>query len=184
MILNLKIDGNKMFKMMLERQLEKAGLEYHLNDNYELFIKQELNQEELDQLNILLANYGIEVRVDQKDLMVIQIKEAILEMLQLDDFNTIKISKYLSKKLNNRYNELAVVFSEHSFCTIESFIIIQKVEMVKEFLLNEKISLSEIAYRLNYSSISHLSAQFKKITGLSPTIFKRVIERRREMDYV
>jgi len=181
---NLKLifDGHKIFKMMLQQQLDKSGLDYRLNGFNEIHLIEDLDTFQMEQLKNLLAKYGIEIIIDQKNLKVQQIKEAIQDMLKMEDFNTIKISKYLSSKLNNNYNDLASLFSEYSYCTIENYIIIQKVERIKEMLLDDNITLTEISYQLNYSSIAHLSAQFKKITGLNPTTFRRVLQKRKELD--
>ncbi len=180
MTLKLNMDGNKMFKMTLERQLNKSGLEFQLNGFNEISLKDDLEDSQIEELKSLLSSYGIEIIVE-KNLKIHLIKKAIKEMLTMVDFNTIKISKYLSKKLNYKYTDLANIFAEYSFCTIENYIILQKVELVKKMILQNDQTLTEISFILNYSSIAHLSSQFKKITGLSPTVFKRIVQRRLEL---
>jgi AraC-like DNA-binding protein len=100
-------------------------------------------------------------------------------MLEIDGEETVKISTYLARKLNYSYSYLSSHFSENTFTSIENFIILRKVDLVKDFLCNTDLTLTEIAYHLKYSSVAHLSSQFKKTTGLTPTTFQRIIEKRK-----
>jgi YesN/AraC family two-component response regulator len=114
--------------------------------------------------------------------LIQQIKDAIVEIIyQKDKFPSTTISQYLSEKLNFRYGYLTNIFSEHTYTSIENFIIIQKIERAKKLILDEELSLTEISYELNYSSVAYLSTQFKKVTGLTPSMFKRIVDKRRKL---
>ncbi len=132
-----------------------------------------LTTHQLQQLNNALLKMGLELLIDRKALLVKKIKNLITEIIyQSDDLPEIKSAVFLSKKLNYNYNHLANVFSEVEGISIEQFIIKHKIARVKELLIHSELSLSEIAWDLHFSSVAHLSNQFKKITGLSPSHFK------------
>src|SRR5690606_23692233 len=116
----------------------------------------------------------------KKSILIEKIKNAITEMIHYSDLNIgINYSDYLSKKLNYNYTYLANTFSEVKGITIQQFIIIHKIERVKELLLYDELSLTEIAFKLHYSSVAHLSGQFKKLTGLSPTFYRQLKQKRK-----
>lgn len=137
-------------------------------------IFEDITTRQLQQLNESLALVGLELIEDKKNILIERIKNAITEMIHCgDDLPNINYSYYLSKKLQYDYTYLSNTFSEVKHLTIQQFIINHKVEKIKELMLYNEMNLTEIACQLNYSSVAHLSNQFKKVTGLSPSLFKR-----------
>ncbi|MDB5229088.1 MAG: AraC family transcriptional regulator, partial [Bacteroidota bacterium] len=117
---------------------------------------------------------------NQKSTLVQKIKDTIIEMVWLEEkLPTSKISSYIAEKLNHSYGYLSNLFSEVTYTSIENYIIIQKIERAKQMIIGDELTLTEISYRLNYSSVAHLSTQFKKTTGLTPSAFQRIIKKRR-----
>jgi AraC-like DNA-binding protein len=135
-----------------------------------------------DQIQIALMRSGLELMDDKKSMLIQKIKNVIIELVHYSEEPLrVKFSEYLSHKLNYDYTYLANIFSEVQGTTIEKFIISHKIERVKELLVYDQLNLSEIAYLMHYSSVSHLSAQFKKVTGLTPSHFKLIKKKRRNM---
>lgn len=167
-------------KMIVKTELDKLGIFYGAVDLGEIEIKQDLTAEQQQQLKAALAKSGLELMDDKKAILIEKIKNVIIELVHYEDeFPKMKKSEYISQKLNYDYTYLANIFSEATGTTIEHYIIIHKIERVKELLIYDELNLSEISYRLNYSSVAHLSAQFKKITGLTPTFFKNLKHKKR-----
>lgn len=110
-----------------------------------------------------------------------KIKDAIVELVFSENNISVKASIYISEKLNHSYGYLSNLFSEITYTSIENFIIIQKIEYAKELMISNKYSLTEISLRLNYSSVAHLSSQFKNITGLTPSLFLKMISKRKNL---
>jgi len=180
MKLYFKFDINVICKTILQEQLEKLELEYEVLSFGEVNIKSTISDEKLEELSNRLDVYGIQIVENQKSILVQKIKDTIAEMVfSDDDLTNFKSSVYLSEKLNLSYGYISNLFSEVTYTSIENFIIIQKIERVKQLLLINELTLTEIAYKLNYSSVSHLSTQFKNITGLTPSAFQRIIDKRR-----
>lgn len=180
MNLYVKYNFETICRMLLREQLDKLGLDYTITGMGKVNLKRTIPMEKYQKLTATLNTYGIEVIDNQKAIMAQRIKEAIICMLHKDSAAPlVKVSAYLSDKLGESYRTLSQVFSEVCHISIESFIIIHKIEIVKQLLLTENISLTEIAYRLHYSSVAHLSNQFKKITGLTPTTFQKIALHRR-----
>ena len=121
-----------------------------------------------------------EVVENQKSVLVQKIKDAIIELVFMEDSNNYKSSVFLAEKLNHSYGYLSNVFSEVTYSSIENFIILQKIERAKQLIIINEMSLTEIAFLLNYSSVAHLSTQFKNTTGITPSAFQRIIKKRRE----
>ena len=166
--------------MMVKAELDKLGIRYGTVDLGEVEIKQDLLPEEIRHLKTALAKSGLELMDDKKAILIEKIKNAVIELVHYgDELPKMKKSEYISKKLNYDYTYLANIFSEATGTTIEHYIIIHKIEKVKELLMYNELNLSEISYKLNYSSVAHLSAQFKKITGLTPTFFKNLKQKKR-----
>jgi AraC-like DNA-binding protein len=136
---------------------------------------EEISIKQQDNLNISLKKIGLELLDDKKHIMVEKIKTTIIELLQNND-EPIKtnLSDYLSEKLNHSYTYLSNLFSEVKGTTIEKFYLSKKIERVKELLVYDELNLTEIAYKLHYSSVAHLSNKFKKLTGLTPSRFKNL----------
>lgn len=168
-------------KVIVEDHLKAMGLEYDLPNANDLTIKGQVDPEHYEKLTSELARYGIELAEDAPNDLIEQIKRAVIEMVNRgEDHPTVNISDYLSKKLNYSYGYITAVFSEATYTSIAHFTILQKVERIKEMLLLDKLTLTEISYRLNYSSVAYLSNQFKMITGLTPTRFKEIMLKKRE----
>jgi AraC-like DNA-binding protein len=163
-------------------QLEQRGISFQLGDFNEVELKEPLAKEQFDTLNADLERYGIELLGEQQNALVDRIKEAIRELVYSDsNLETVVLSDYLSKKLNYSYGHLTSLFSEATYMSVAHFTMMQKIERIKELLLENQLTLTEISYRLSYSSVAHLSNQFKKITGLTPTRFKEIMQRKREL---
>ena len=166
--------------MMVKEELKKLGLHFIVVDLGEVEIMEELTQAQRDELKMGLLNIGLELMDDKKAILIERIKNIIIELVHHTE-ETIKtnFSDHLSEKLNHNYTYLANLFSEVQGTTIEQFIINHKVERIKELIIYGELSISEIAWKMNYSSVAHLSNQFKKITGLTPSHFKQLKEKRR-----
>ncbi|ASV79771.1 AraC family transcriptional regulator [Elizabethkingia anophelis] len=167
--------------MVAQNELNKLGLEVKNIKLGEVMLDQELTVEEKKKLEEALISLGFELIDDKKSRIIEKIKNAIIELVHHQD-SEIKtnLSDILSSRLHHDYNYLSNLFSEVEGTTIEKYFIAQKIEKVKELLVYDELSLSEIAYRLNYSSVAYLSNQFKKVTGLSPSHFKQIREDKRK----
>jgi AraC-like DNA-binding protein len=167
-------------KMVVKSELEKLGLHYTVVELGEAEIKGDISPGERDKLNIALKKSGLELMDDKKSMLIEKIKNIIIELVHYSDEQLkINLSDYLSEKLNYDYTYLANLFSEVQGTTIEKFFINHKIERVKELLVYDELNLKEIAFKLHYSSVSHLSSQFKKVTGLTPSHFKQIKQKRR-----
>jgi len=166
--------------MVVKSELDKLGLHYTVVELGEAEIIENISPEQQDQLSIALKKTGLELMDDKKSILFEKIKAVIIELVHYND-EQIKITlyDYLSKKLNHDYTYLANLFSEVKGTTIEQFYLAHKIEKVKELLVYDELNLTEIAYKLNYSSVAHLSNQFKKMTGLTPSHFKTLKHIRR-----
>lgn len=167
-------------KMVVKAELDKLGVHYGAVDLGQVELQEDLSEAQRKQLKAALLKSGLGLMDDKKAILIEKIKNVIVEMIHYaDELPPIKNSDYLSEKLNYDYTYLANLFSETTGITIEHYIIAHKIERVKELLLYDELSLTEIAYKLNYSSVAHLSKQFKKVTGLTPTFFKQLKDKRR-----
>lgn len=166
-------------KMLVKSELEKLGLTCTSVDLGVVEIKEDISKEKLEIFNKNLKKAGLELLDDSKNILVEKIKSVIVEMIHYaDEVPRVNDSDYISEKLNYDYTYLSNTFSEVKGITIQQYIILHKIEKVKELLLYDELSLTEIAYKLHYSSVAHLSNQFKKITGLTPTYFKSLKEKK------
>ena len=162
-------------KMVVKSELDKLGLHYTKIELGEVEVMENLTEEQLKLLKYSLLQSGLELMDNQKSILIEKIKNTILEMvLYNEEMPKINFSQHLSNKLKHDYTYLANLFSEVTGVTIEHYIIVHKIERVKELILFDELNLTEIAFKLNYSSVAHLSNQFKKITGLTPTFFKHL----------
>lgn len=169
-------------KMVVKDELTKLGLHYNSVDLGEADILENISAYQHDQIKQALLKSGLELMDDKKSVLIQKIKNVIVELVHYSEEPlTIKFSEYLSQKLHHDYTYLANLFSEVQGTTIEKFIIAHKIERVKELLVYNELNLTEIAYQMHYSSVAHLSAQFKKVTGLTPSYFKQLKEKRRNM---
>lgn len=166
-------------KMMVQQELEQLGLKNTVVNLGMVDIPDGITNEQLEVFRIKLAHLGLELLDDKKSILIEKIKNTITEMVHnADEQPKENYSEYLSEKLGYDYTYLSNVFSEVNGYTIQHFIIINKIEKVKELLLYNELNLTEIAYKLNYSSVAHLSYQFKKITGLAPSFYKSLKQKR------
>lgn len=166
--------------MVVKEELKKLGLHFIMVDLGEVEILEQITAEQRAQLKTDLFNAGLELMDDKKGILIEKIKNAIIEMVHhTDEMINKKFSNYLSEKLNHDYTYLANLFSEVQGTTIEQFVIGHKVERIKELIIYGELNMTEIAWKMNYSSVAHLSNQFKKVTGLSPSHFKQLKGKRR-----
>ncbi len=168
-------------KMMVKEELKKLGLHFIVVDLGEVEIMEELTESQRDALKAALYDSGLELMDNKRAVLIEKIKNVIVEMVHYaDELPKINYSNYISEKLHYDYTYLSNLFSEVKGVTIQQFIILHKIERVKELLLYEELNLTEISYQLQYSSVSHLSNQFKKVTGLTPSQFKLLKNRHRD----
>lgn len=168
-------------QMVVKAELEKLGLRYCNVKIGEAEIIDTILPEQLTELDIALKKSGLLLMDDKKSILVEKIKNAIIELVHYtEDQIKVNLSDYLSENLNYDYTYLANLFSEVKGTTIEKFYLAHKIEKVKELIVYDELNLSEIAYKLHYSSVAHLSNQFKKFTGLTPTHFKNLKNKRRD----
>ena len=169
-------------KMVVKAELEKLGLHYIVVELGEAEIMESISAEQHDQFKEALLKSGLELLDNKKSVLIQKIKNVIIELIHYSEEPlAINFSDHLSQKLNHNYTYLANLFSEVQGTTIEKFIIAHKIERVKELLVYNELTLTEIAYLMHYSSVGHLSAQFKKVTGLTPSHFKQLREKRLTM---
>ena len=165
---------------MVKNELENLGLHY---TNIELGMvetEEEMNDELLLKLKYNLAKSGLELMDDNRSILVDRIKNVIIEMVHYSEVvPTVNYSDYIAEKLNYDYTYLSNLFSEVKGITIQHFIIKHKIERAKELILYNELNLTEIAYKLNYSSVAHLSNQFKKVTGHTPSYYKKIGQKRK-----
>ena len=167
-------------KMAVKEELQKLGLHFIVVDLGEVEIMENITAEQRGQIKIALASSGLELMDDKKAILIERIKNAIVEMIHhSDEIIKTNFSDYLSKRLTHDYTYLANLFSEVQGITIEHYIIAHKVERIKELIIYDELNITEIAWKMNYSSVAHLSNQFKKVTGLSPSHFKQLKVKRR-----
>jgi AraC-like DNA-binding protein len=166
-------------KMLVRGELEKLGLKCVSVDLGMVEILGDITDQQLKTFRENLKKTGLELLDDKKNILVERIKSVIVEMIHYaDEIPRVNDSDYISEKLGYDYTYLSNTFSEVKGVTIQQYIIMHKIEKVKELLLYDELTLTEIAYKLHYSSVAHLSNQFKKVTGLTPTYFKKIKEKR------
>jgi AraC-like DNA-binding protein len=175
MKLHIKYMVSLRCKMVVTAELDKLGLHYGAIDLGEVVLKDDISSEQREKLSIALLKSGLELMDDNKAKLIEKTKNIIVEMVHYsEEYPKTNFSDYLSEKLNYDYTHLSNLFSQVAGCTIENYIISQKIERVKELLLYDELNLTEIASKLHYSSVAHLSTQFKRETGLTPTFFKQM----------
>jgi AraC-like DNA-binding protein len=168
--------------MVVKAELSRIGIPYTVVELGEVEIPSNLSAEQHDQLKEALSRSGLELMDDKKSVLIERIKKIIVELVHYSEEPlAVNLSVYLNQKLNYDYTYMANLFSEVQGTTIEKFFIAHKIERVKELLVYNELNLTEIAYQMHYSSVAHLSAQFKKITGLTPSHFRQLKDKRRNM---
>jgi AraC-like DNA-binding protein len=168
-------------QMVVKNELEKLGVAYNYVKIGEVKTTRQITREQLNDLDIALRKSGLELMDDKKSILVEKIKASIIELVHYrEDQIKVNLSNHLSERLNYDYTYLANLFSEVKGITIEKFYLTHKIERVKELIIYDELTLSEIAYRMHYSSVAHLSNQFKKYTGLTPSHYKLLKDKRRD----
>ncbi|QLG44973.1 helix-turn-helix domain-containing protein [Costertonia aggregata] len=181
MKMNIKFDYSFICETVLKEQLDALGLQYTLINMGEVVFQKKPTDLEREKIVQALARYGIEVLNDPHNVLVQRIKDCVTALIKDDDkARKYTVSSYLTDELNYSYSYLSTVFSEATHSSIENFIILKKIDVAKQLIIHKNLTLTEIAYKLNYSSVAHLSAQFKKTTGLTPSAFQRIIKKRKE----
>ncbi len=167
-------------KTAVKEELKKLGLHFIVVELGEVDIMEDISADQRQHLKIALFDLGFELIDDKRSVLIEKIKHIIIDMVHnIDEPIKIKFSNYLSEKLNHDYTYMSNLFSEVQGTTIGQFIISNKIERIKELIIYDELSISEIAWKMNYSSVAHLSNQFKKVTGLSPSHFKQLKDKRR-----
>ncbi|ESU27530.1 AraC family transcriptional regulator [Flavobacterium saliperosum S13] len=162
-------------KMAVKEELDRLKLKHTAIELGEINLKKAISGDDRELLRIGLLKKGLELIDDKKSLLIEKAKTTIIELIHYSEkYPKVNYSDYISEKLDYNYNHLATLFSEVTGTTIGNYIIINKIERVKELLLYDELSLTEISLLMDYSSVAHLSHQFKKITGLTPTYFKKI----------
>ena len=180
MKLYIKYMVSNRCKMAVKEELKKLGLHFIVVDLGEVEIMETITPDQREKLKISLFDSGLELMDDKRAVLIEKIKNIIIDMVHhSDEMIKTNFSDYLSEKLNHDYTYLANLFSEVQGCTIEHFIINHKIERIKELIIYDELNITEIAWKMNYSSVAHLSNQFKKVTGLSPSHFKQLKDKRR-----
>lgn len=169
-------------KLVLQDVLTKLGLHYTKVALGEADIQESISAEQHEQIRKALLKSGLELMDDKKSILILRIKNVIIDTVHNSEKPlTIKLSEHLSHELAHDYTYLANIFSEVQGITIGKFFIAHRIERVKELLVYNELSLKEIARKMNYCNVAHLSNQFKKVSGLTPTHFKRMGGKRRSM---
>jgi AraC-like DNA-binding protein len=169
-------------KMVVKEELKKLGIHFTSVELGEAELVEDISVEQHEQIKTALLKSGLELMDDKKSILIQKIKNVIIELVHYSQEPlTVNFSEYLSQILDYDYTYLANLFSEVQGITIEKFLIAHKIERVKELLVYNELNLTEIACQMHYSSVAHLSAQFKKITGLTPSHFKQLKNKRRSM---
>ncbi len=180
----VKFDLNALFKKVLNDKLGEQGLNYRLLNSGAVEFYESLTPDQHQAVKENLEAYGIEIIEGQKTALVQRIKDIITEMVFSEDAVPVKASVYIAEKMSHSYGYLSNVFSEIANTSIESFIIMQRIEHAKHLIISSRQSLTEIAHKLNYSSVAHLSGQFKNMTGITPSQFQKIMARRRKVQHI
>jgi AraC-like DNA-binding protein len=166
---------------MVKEELKKLGLHYVSLDLGEVDILESITPEQRELLKVALLKSGLVVMDDKKSMLIEKVKNVIIEMIHYtEEAPKINFSVFLAEKLNYDYTYLASLFSETEGRTIEQFVLLHKIERIKELIIYDELNLTDIAFKLHYSSVAALSNQFKKMTGLTPSFFKSIKGKRRQ----
>lgn len=180
MKLYVKYDIHNAVNVIINEKLTELGIQFELGGLGEIEILSEVNETQLLQMTESLSKYGIDIVDNLKGTLVQKTKDVIREMIYKEEgLPTSKISSYIAEKVNRSYGYLHNLFAENTYTSIGNYIIMQKIERAKQLIMEGDLTLTEISYKLSYSSVAHLSYQFKKTTGLTPSAFQRIIKRRR-----
>ena len=179
MKLQFKYDIYTTCKVIMKENLDKLGFPYEITGLGEIEVKCDLSSCQYEELKESIKKYGIELISDPKNSVAQRIKDVIIEMVYMEEKRpNLNTSDYIADKMNLSYGYLSSVFAEVTYTSIGNFIILHRIEYAKQLISEGTLNLTEIAWKLNYSSLAHLSNQFKKTTGLAPTTFQRIIKMR------
>lgn len=177
----LKFDYVQLTKKIVQDRLTELGYKFNIMGFGEFNFLEKVPNSKMVELTSIFREYGIDIVENQKSVLVQKIKDAIIEMVHSEKPLQVKSSVFIADKLNLSYAYLSNVFSEVTYTSIENFIIIQKIELAKQLMINTPMNLTEISIQLNYSSVAHLSTQFKHTTGMTPSAFQKIIQKRRAL---
>ena len=181
MKLHVKYDTLVLYRAVIKEKLDVLGFPFSMEGQGQLHFNQYLTAAQLKEINEVLQPYGIQVLDDPQLMFSQKVREFIVELVHHPELmENNKFSDVLSRKLNHSYSYISKIFSDVNFMSIEQFIILQKIERVKHLLGNGALTLTEIAWQLNYSSVQHLSNQFRKTTGITPSSFQKIVKERRK----
>lgn len=167
--------------MLVKDELQKLGVKNMIVELGVVEILEKFSEKQRAKFEENLKKAGLELLDDKKSILIEKIKNVVIEMIHYsDELPKVNYSDYISEKLDLNYTYLASIFSEVNGITLQQFIILHKIERVKELLIYDELNLTEIAYKLHYSSVAHLSNQFKRITGLTPTFYKGLKNKRKQ----
>jgi|SRR6218665_2371010 len=176
---NIIYQANQIPMAILKEQLERFNIQYELTGNGEVDISEEISEDYLQQLEDSLGKYSIEILYDQKSQLVQKIKNILQEVVYDDNQQIFTLSGYLSKQLGLSYGYISYIFTAQTYTSIESYMIMLRIERAKKLIIEGVKSIKEISYTLHYSSVGHFSRQFKKTTGLTISVFKKIVNNRR-----
>lgn len=180
MELYIKYNVDALCRIILQQQIDLFEIDCRVTEPGFVKFRENIPVEKYNRFVESIGQYGIEIVDNQKSIIVHKVKNAITEMIYSEKgIPSVKISTYLSEKLNENYRTVSQIFSEVTHISIENFIILHKIERVKQLLLTENRSLTEISFMMNYSSVAYLSQQFKNITGVTPTSFQKIMRQKR-----
>lgn len=170
-------------KLLVKEELKKLGLHYVIVELGMIEILEDISEEQRALLKVNLLKSGLELMDDKRSILIEKIKTVVIEMIHYSsEFSDLNYSNHISEKVGFDYTYLSNIFSETKGTTIQHYIIMHKIEKVKELLLYDELNLTEISQKLHYSSVAHLSNQFKKITGLSPSFYKNLKLKRKNLE--
>ena len=180
MVLHIKNMVCNRCKWVVKTELEKLGHDVMVFSLGDVELKNDITPEQREQIRQKLEEHGFELMNDKSSVLIEQVKTEIIQLVQdTEKLGDQNLSEYLSKSLHKDYSSLSKMFSEVTGVTIEQYFILQKIERAKELIVYDEMSLTQIAYELGYSSVAHLSSQFKKVTGLTPSHFKGLKQKQR-----
>ncbi|MFO7756209.1 MAG: AraC family transcriptional regulator [Bacteroidales bacterium] len=167
-------------KLLVKEELQKLGIKYVAVDLGVVELPQDISPEQRQLLKQNLLNSGLELLDDKRSILVERVKNVIIEMIHYsDELPKINYSDYICENLGYDYTYLSNLFSEVKGTTLQQYIIVHRIEKAKELMLYDELNIFEISYRLQYSSVAHFSNQFKKITGLTPSYYKKLRQKRK-----
>jgi AraC-like DNA-binding protein len=170
-------------KDAVRHELKKMGLHFKMIGLGEVDVMEDLTPSQFKELSLALRQIGLELMQDRRGIMLERIRSAICELIYSDDdLQRCSFTTYLTEKIGGDYQRLAELFSEMQGISIQQYFVTQKVERVKELIVDGELSMTEVAFRMQYSSVGHLSNQFKKVTGHSPSYFRKIRDLRNAAD--